>query len=438
MQKGGVMKIMRTSRLNALTPGLILALLLFSGGTLKTEQTSGTFPSLVPSTTAQETTRAAVQEITLEGTETDVVATTKAPKGAALGGPERLTGRFTEFSLPEGAAPQLMAAAPDGSIYFAQGGSNKIGQIAARSSAGGGKLTVRDFPIPTADSFPEGIVVAPDGNVWFTEQNAHQIARLDPKANVITEFPTPTANSGPVGITVGPDNNIWFTEAYANKIGKLDPNNPAKMEEFSIPTAASAPLYITSGPDGALWFVGVRSHKIGRVDPRSHAIVEYATKTPDAGPASLITGSDNAIWVSEINVDKIARFDVKTRKFTDEIPISSHKNGARAGPGILVNGPDGNIWFTEMYGNQIARLNPKNKQIHEFSAPSAPKQLINARVGAAGSAGAALLDARINLKASEQLGPTGGPGGIVFSQDGTIWYTAMFSSKIARLQTRKG
>ncbi len=418
------MKITRTSRLNALTLGLVLALLLFSAGTSKT---------VVPSATAQETIRAAVQENTLEGTETDVVATTTAKSRVVL------AGAFTEFSLPQGSVPQLMAAAPDGSIYFAQAGANKIGQIASPSYAGGSKLTVRDFPIPTANSFPEGIVVAPDGNVWFTEQNAHQIARLDPKANVITEFPTPTANSGPVGITVGPDNNIWFTEAYANKIGKLDPNNPEKIEEFTIPTAASAPLSITSGPDGALWFVGVRSSKIGRVDPSSHAIVEYATKTPDAGPTSLITGPDNALWVSELNADKIARFDVKSKNFTDEISLVSHKNGARAGPGMLVNGPDGNIWFTEMFGNQIARLNPKNKQIHEFSAPSAPTltQLTNGTVTTEpDTAKEALLNAHINLKTGEQLGPTGGPGGIAISQDGTIWYTAMFSSKIARVRVR--
>jgi virginiamycin B lyase len=252
----------------------------------------------------------------------------------------------------------------------------------------------------------------------------------------MTEFTTPTDNSGPVGITVGPDNNIWFTEAYANKIGVLDPNNTDKIEEFTIPTPVSAPLYITSGPDGALWFVGVRGHKLGRIDPSSHAIVEYALPTPKAGPTSLIVGSDMAIWVAEFNTDKIARFDVKTRKFTDEIPIASHKNGTRSGPGILVNGPDGNIWFTEMFGNQIASLNPETKMIHEFSAPSVPPKLNPVAPAAGDTAKVAQVDARMNLKAGETIGETGGPGGIVFSQDGTLWYTALFTNKVARLKLR--
>ncbi|HEY0543961.1 MAG TPA: hypothetical protein VGC91_01090 [Pyrinomonadaceae bacterium] len=435
------MKIARTSRLIVITPGLILALLLCLAGTAIIEQTGGTFLSLVPSAAAQEKSRtrgreisqAAVpvpaQEVTLQGTDKDVVATT-------ISGPQvMLTGTFTEFSLPRGFHPQLMAVAQDGSVFFAQGGMNKIGHIPSPASANPGGMTVRQFTVPTADSYPEGIMVAPDGMVWFTEQNGHRIGRLDPLAGTITEYPTPTVNSGPVGITLGPDNNIWFTEAFANKIGMFDPKDPAKMMEFGIPTAVSAPLYITSGPDGALWFVGVRSHKLGRIDPVSKEIVEYPLPTPQAGPVSVNVGSDGALWVAEINVDKIARFDPKTRKFTDEILINSGKNGSRSGPGILVNGPDGNIWFTQMFGNQIARLNVMSRQVHEFSVPSAPSMAV-ATAGAADTAKQALVDANLNLQPGEKLGPTSGPGGIVFGADGNIWYTSIFSDKVSRLRVR--
>jgi virginiamycin B lyase len=427
------MKIARTSRLNVLMPGLILALLLFSASTSKIDQTSGTFPSLVPSATAQELPRASsFQEFTLEATKSkSVLATTTAGSKSLM--KVGFAGIFTEFSLIKDARPQLMAVAPDGSIFYAQGGSNKIGHILLPALADSGKLTIRDFSIPTADSFPEGILVAPDGVVWFTEQSGNKIGKLDPESNIITEYPTPTANSGPVGITVGPDNNIWFTEAYANKIGKLDPNHPDRIEEFNIPTPVSAAIYIMSGPDAALWYVGVRSHKLGRFDIGTHAFVEYPMLTPNAGPTSLVLGSDGAIWVSEFGVDKIARFDMKIGKFTDEISIVSHKNGARSGPGILINGPDGNIWFTETFGNQIAMINPINKQVYEFTAPVAPKQ-DGSTLSSGDTAKQALVEAQVHLKAGEEIGPTGGPGGIVFSLDGTVWYSAMFTNKIARLK----
>jgi len=426
--KGDVMKIARTSHLNVLTPVLLLALLLLAAGL---SIISGTFPSLVPSVKAQE--RATpFQEFTLEGTEKAVVATTTAGAKATNGG---LAGVFTEFPLPKDARPQLMAMAPDGTIYYAQGGSNKIGRIILPASADSGKVTVRDFNIPTPEAFPEGIMVAPDGTVWFTEQNGHKIGKLDPETNIITEFATPTPNSGPVGITWGTDGNIWFTEAYANKIGKLSPSNPSKMEEFKIPTPVSAALYLVSAPDGGIWYVGVRSHKLGRLDMVAKTFAEYPLNTAEAGPTSLIVGSDGALWVTLFNVDKIARFDLKVRKFTDEVAVNSRKNGARSGPGILVNGPDGNIWFTETFGNQIAMLNPVNKQLYEFTAPVPSKSEGSPVVVAqADTASSALVEARMKLRPGEEMGPTGGPGGIVFGQDGTIWYTAMFANKIARLK----
>jgi virginiamycin B lyase len=118
------------------------------------------------------------------------------------------------------------------------------------------------------------------------------------------------------------------------------------------------------------------------------------------------------------------------------LSVNSRKNGPRSGPGIMVNGPDGNIWFTEMYGNQIARLDPKTKQIVEFAAPSSVKLSAAAAPAAGDSAAAAWRDT--NLASAGALAPTGGPGGIVFGSDGSVWYTAMFSNKLARLQTRRG
>ncbi|HEY0543960.1 MAG TPA: hypothetical protein VGC91_01085 [Pyrinomonadaceae bacterium] len=430
------MKIARTSRLIVITPGVILALLLISSGTSKIEQTGGTFPSLVPSAIAQQvrapqTKRVPAQEVTLAGSAKEVTAT-------ATSGPEvAFYGTFNEFSLTRGSHPQLMASAPDGSIYFAQAGANKITQIASPAAAAADKVSVRDFAVPTPDSYPEGIMVAPDGIVWFTEQNGHRIGKLDVLAGTITEYPTPTLNSGPVGITLGPDNNIWFTEAYAGKIGMFDPQAPDRMMEFIIPTAVSAPLYITSGPDGALWFVGVRSHKLGRIDAVSKAIVEYPLPSPQAMPTSVLLGSDRALWIAEMNADKIARFDPKTRRYTDEILISSGKNGSRSGPGILVNGPDGNIWFTQLYGNQIARLNVMSRQVHEFSIPSALREEAVV-IGPADTVSDAARDARMNLRAGEKMGPTSGPGGIVFGADGNIWYTSIFVDKVSRLQVGTG
>lgn len=52
---------------------------------------------------------------------------------------------------------------------------------------------ILEYPIPTANSSPQGIAAGPDGNLWFTESNANKIGRITTDG-IFTEYPIPTAN----------------------------------------------------------------------------------------------------------------------------------------------------------------------------------------------------------------------------------------------------
>src|SRR5258708_12067255 len=58
----------------------------------------------------------------------------------------------------------------------------------------------------------ESIAPGPDGNLWFTEFWANRIGRMTP-SGALTEFPIPTPESAPRGIVAGPDGNVWFVES---------------------------------------------------------------------------------------------------------------------------------------------------------------------------------------------------------------------------------
>ena len=147
---------------------------------------------------------------------------------------------------------------------------NKIGRI---TTAG----DITEFPIPTADCFPQGITTGPDGNLWFTEYNVNKIGRIT-TAGVITEFPLPTAGSFPQGITTGPDGNLWFTEYY-DKIGRLN---------------------LTTPQTGAGWvktYGGTSYDRVNSVQQTSDGGYIVA-----GGADSLGAGNDNA-WVLKLNAD---------------------------------------------------------------------------------------------------------------------------------------
>src|SRR5262249_14061994 len=116
---------------------------------------------------------------------------------------------------------------------------SRIGRITPAGTDQQIRQSIREFPLPTAGSFPVGITAGPDGNLWFTELGTNQIGRITP-AGVVTEFRIPTAGGGPYGITAGPDSNLWFTEAIANKIGRLVPG---------VKVVPAAPTVLRTNPE---------------------------------------------------------------------------------------------------------------------------------------------------------------------------------------------
>jgi len=250
------------------------------------------------------------------------------------------SGLFTEFTVPTpGGEPVGMVAGPDGSLWFTEGAGNKIGRITTA-----GQIT--EVAIPTANSGSGILAVGQDGNLWFTEYMANQIGRID-SAGVITELPIPTGNGGPFGIAAGPDGNIWFTEADVNQIGRI--TLAGVVTEFTVPTAGSAPLGIAAGPDGNLWFAESTSNQIGRITVAG-LVTEFPIPTASSAPRGIATGPDGSLWFTEVAGSKIGR--ITTAGVIDEFPIPT----AGSNPRSIAAGPDGNLWATEAGANTIGRI----------------------------------------------------------------------------------
>ncbi len=77
----------------------------------------------------------------------------------------------------------------------------------------------------TGSAQPIAIVAGPDGSLWFTENGTSKVGRLPTSGIGLSEWGNGSngmsAGAQPWGITVGSDGNIWFTERATNKIGKL-------------------------------------------------------------------------------------------------------------------------------------------------------------------------------------------------------------------------
>jgi len=123
------------------------------------------------------------------------------------------TGLIAETPLPGGPnGPRGIAIGVDGKVWFTKRFDDLVGFLDPATNA------VTTFPT-AAGAGAEGIAAAPDGSAWFAQSVAGDVARIT-TAGVITEGKS-VKGSEPFGVTVAPDGSPWYTELSADKIAQL-------------------------------------------------------------------------------------------------------------------------------------------------------------------------------------------------------------------------
>lgn len=208
---------------------------------------------------------------------------------------------YVEFATKtkKDAGVRYITPSPDGSsnLWFTEQLANKLGKI---TTAG----VVTEFTM-SMNSQPNGITGGPDGALWVAESGIDKIARVNLSGSITNEYSL-TAASQPFSITSGPDGALWFTESgtAGNKIGRI--TTAGVITEYSIPTASAGPRIISSGPDGALWFTEINGNNIGRITTAG-VFTEYSVPTTNSQPFGITAApsSGNSMWFVEHLGNKI-------------------------------------------------------------------------------------------------------------------------------------
>lgn len=187
-----------------------------------------------------------------------------------------------------------------------------------------GTDTITEYPLPSPNAGPSGIVATADGTLWFTEENASKIGERTP-LGAVREFPLPPY-SAPIGITAGPDGDGWFTNG--DEIGKITPLGD--VSAYPLPGGSTFSEAIMTGPDGNLWATVSRLASRGQM-----SLIDRIT------PAGAIT----------------------------EFPIPT-TNGLANG---IAPGPDRDLWFAEQNGGKIGKIAPTGT-VHGVSHPERPRR----------------------------------------------------------------
>jgi virginiamycin B lyase len=180
-----------------------------------------------------------------------------------------------------------MAAAPDGSVWFAEASAYSITRL--KNGA------LKRHQIESQRGGPYGVAVAADGTVWATLQGANALLRIAPDGKM-TEHEIPTPGVSPTDVAIDAAGTAWFLEFRTDKIGKF---KDGKFEELALPEAKVGLTGLALAPDGAVWFGMLRKGSIGRL--RDGKIVEFKLPRERARPYSVAIDKSGNVWYADIS-----------------------------------------------------------------------------------------------------------------------------------------
>jgi virginiamycin B lyase len=233
--------------------------------------------------------------------------------------------------------------------------------------AGGARVEIKEWPVPTPGSRPHDPLAYRDGSIWYTGQMANVLGRLDPRSGQITEYHPDTPSSGPHGLTADQDGNIWFTGNFAGYIGKLDPET-GKFTAYPLPDpAARDPHTPVFDRRGTLWFTVQGANMVGRLDPKTGGIKLVKSPTPRSNPYGMVVSSRDVPWFCEFGSNKLASIDPDTMAIHE---YALPNAGSR--PRRIAITPDDVIWYSDYARGQLGRFDTRTGETKEFASPGGP------------------------------------------------------------------
>ncbi|MGP3691554.1 NHL domain-containing protein [Streptomyces sp. IBSNAI002] len=254
------------------------------------------------------------------------------------------------------AAPQGVAAAPDGSVVFIDRTNNRVRRVGPSgvitTVAGTGDCGVGGDGGPAVEArlcYPCGLAVAPDGSVIISDTFVDRVRRVDPVGVITTIAGCRPAEPGagaegdpatrvrlsrPGAVAVAPDGSVLIAEPYRFRVLKVDPfglvslvaGSGAKGFGGDGGPARYARLGAVQGlavaPDGSLLLADAGNRRIRRVDPAG-VITTVAgngrsADRGDGGPAAqasfttlsgIAVAADGGVLVSDERAGRVRRVD---------------------------------------------------------------------------------------------------------------------------------
>ncbi len=279
------------------------------------------------------------------------------------------------------AGPYGVALAPDGDVWVADTGHDRIAEFTASghllTSFGGGL------------DQPEGIAVGAAGHVWVADTGHDRVVEFSPAGHLLAAFGSAGSGPGqfdqPVALAVSPSGDVWVADQGNSRVAEFSAAG-RYLASISVPTPAG----VTLGASGDVW-VSSPSYAAGNtVDEFSAAgrpVASFGTTQAGYGDlgdtGGIAIGPAGRVYVAQPDYGLVSVFSPDGRFYTEF--------GLRPDPGqasedlefpqgIAVAGA-GQVWVADSGNNRIAEFGPAGAPASPPAGGGPPLWLVGADAG---------------------------------------------------------
>lgn len=201
---------------------------------------------------------------------------------ATIGRLDPASGLVTEFPT-RASDPHSATFHPNGNLYFTAQRAGMLGRVNPTTGA------VDEIE---SEARPYGIQVAPDGMVWVAFNGTNKLGRLDPDSLEVSYFEVPDPRTRIRRLDIDSKGIVWFVNSTLGKIGRLDPATGA-IKQWDSPSGERSHPYALAVIDDVVWYneSGMRPDALVRFDPASERFQSWAI------PSGV--GIVRNVWVTE-------------------------------------------------------------------------------------------------------------------------------------------
>ena len=205
-----------------------------------------------------------------------------------------------------------------------------------------------------------GVIFGPDGNMYVASYGSNKIIKYDGiTGNYLGDFVASGSGGlqSPWGITFGPNGNLYVANEVSDKsileYSGVDGSFVRNFVDVVVgPMGISR--YFSFGPDNNLYVVNLGNNKVLRYDGTTGAFMgEFTSGYTFNVPGDVIFDANGYMYVSNSGTNQILRFNGTTGAFIDVFASGGGMNF----PIDLLIGPNGNLFVASYYGGEVHEFN---------------------------------------------------------------------------------